>query len=83
MTAPRLWNDLPDSLRLIYSLELFMSNLKTHIVRPHLQTTCRVFYNEFILNVIIVLQFFTYFIIKLLIYIYIYFNLFIADKFSL
>ena len=30
VTAPRLWNDLPDSLRLIDSFELFKSNLKTH-----------------------------------------------------
>ena len=31
VTAPRLWNDLPDGLRLIDSLELFKSNLKTHL----------------------------------------------------
>ena len=31
VTAPRLWNDLPDSLRLIYSHELFKSNLKRSI----------------------------------------------------
>ena len=36
MTAPRLWYDLPDSLRLIDSLELFRSNLKTHLLRLHL-----------------------------------------------
>ena len=73
VTAPRLWNDLPDSLRLIDSLELVKSNLKTHILRPHLKTTCRVFYNELILIVIIVVQFiFTYVIIMLLIYFIIY-----------
>ena len=31
VTAPRLWNDLPDSLRHIDSFELFKSNLKTHL----------------------------------------------------
>jgi len=29
-TAPRLWNELLDSLRLIDSIELFKSNLKTN-----------------------------------------------------
>jgi len=33
VTAPRLWNDLPDSLRHIDSLELFKSNLKTHLFK--------------------------------------------------
>ena len=33
VTAPRLCNDLPDSLRLIDSLELFKSNLKTHLIK--------------------------------------------------
>ena len=28
-----LWNHLPDSLRLIASLELFKSNLKTHLLK--------------------------------------------------
>ena len=31
--APRLWNDLPDSLRLIDLLELLKSNLKTHLFK--------------------------------------------------
>ena len=31
VTAPRLWNRLPDSLRLIDSLELLKSNFKTHL----------------------------------------------------
>ena len=35
-TAPRLWNDLPDSLRLIDSLEPFKSNLKHIFLWPHL-----------------------------------------------
>ena len=33
VTAPRLWDDLSDSLRLIDSLELFKSNLKTHLFK--------------------------------------------------
>ena len=33
VTAPRLWNDLPDSLSHIDSLELFKSNLKTHLFK--------------------------------------------------
>ena len=33
VTAPRLWNDLPDSLRQINSLELFKSNIKTHLFK--------------------------------------------------
>ena len=64
-------NDLPDSMRLIDSLELFESNLKTHLF-------------EFILTVMyILLQLFTNFIIKLLMYFIILFYIFIADKFSL
>ena len=51
MTAPRLWNVQQDSLRLIDSLELHI------FLRQHLYTTYRVFYNEFILTVVIVLQF--------------------------
>ena len=31
VTAPRLWNDLPDSLRPTDSLELVKSNLKSHL----------------------------------------------------
>ena len=31
--APHLWNDLPDSQRLINSLELVMSKLKTHLFK--------------------------------------------------
>ena len=33
MTALRLWNDLPNNLHLIDSLELFKSNLKTYIFK--------------------------------------------------
>ena len=33
VTAPRLWNDLPDSLRHVDSLERFKSNLKTHLFK--------------------------------------------------
>ena len=33
VTAPRMWNDLPDSLRHIDSFELFKSNLKTHLFK--------------------------------------------------
>ena len=76
---------LPDTLRLIDSLKLFKSNLKTHLFKAAFVNYFRAFYNEFIITVMYkVLQFFTYFIIKLLIYfiIYLLFYLFIADKFS-
>ena len=33
VTAPRPWNDLPDRLSLIDSLELFKSNLKAHLFK--------------------------------------------------
>ena len=33
VTAPRLWNDLPNSLRHIDSFEIFKSNLKTHLFK--------------------------------------------------
>ena len=33
LTAPRLWDDIPDSLRLIDSLEFFKSNLKTTLFK--------------------------------------------------
>ena len=33
VTDPHVWNDLPDSLRLINSLELYKSNLKTHFFK--------------------------------------------------
>lgn len=31
--APRMWNDLPHSLRMCTSLDLFKSQLKTHLFK--------------------------------------------------
>ena len=85
----RLCNDLPDNLRLIQSLNFLNPTLKHIFLKPHLKTTSRVFYNVFIIiifylfTVIIVLQFFSYFLLSYNIFYYLFIILFIADKFSL
>ena len=68
--SPRLWNDLPDNLRLIDPLELYKSNLKTHIFKAAFVDY--LFYDEFYFNCNYSFVLFTYLIIKLLINVIIY-----------
>ena len=48
VTALRLWNGLPDSLRLIDSIELFKSNLKTHVFKA--ARICKLLVGYYIMN---------------------------------
>ena len=41
VNAPRLWNDLPDNLRVIDSVVLCKRHLKTHLFKQHFQIICK------------------------------------------